>query len=206
MLKKYFLHLEGMDLSGKTTTAELIAKNSGLNWKIYNNCLSERNLIQELTKKLAERNIYDDEIYGYLHFVALKADIKFFELRENIIQDSTILLRSLNYHKEAGNYELVKYFEELAKSHPRPNISIYLTASIEARRNRLNKRINEDSLKITRNDKLPMNNPEKFLKMEKSLMELSKKYFNSIVLDTSDMTEIQTSEFIINLLREGKFR
>ena len=191
-----------MDLAGKSTIAKLIAKNSGVEWIIYKSCFSQINPIQELIKKLIKQNVYDDEIYGYLLFVALMADIKVFEANENVIQDSALLLRSIIYHKEAKHYALVKLFEGLVETHPVPDISIYLTASIDVRRRRLIKRMQEDSQKVTSNDKMIFNNPEKFIKMDYSLMELSKKYFNSIVIDTSEMTEIQTLDYIIHLLHK----
>ena len=50
-LQKYYLHIEGMDLAGKTTIANIIAKKSKKNWIIYNNCLSKNNVIQLFEKK-----------------------------------------------------------------------------------------------------------------------------------------------------------
>ena len=200
MSKNYYLHLEGMDLAGKTTIAKLIVKNSGLDWIIYNSCLSQKNPIQELIKILLKQNVYDDEIYGYLLFVALMIDIKVFKSNKNVIQDSALLLRSIVYHKEAKHYTLVKLFEGIVERHPVPDISIYLTASIDVRRRRLMKRMQEDSKEVTSNDKMILNNPEKFVKMDNCLMELSKKIFNSIVIDTSEMTEIQTLDYITYLL------
>ena len=201
--KKYFLHLEGMDLAGKSTIAKLIAENSEWDWKIYHNCFSQNNPIQDLIKDLAEQNKYDDEIYGYLHFVALLADVKYFDINENVIQDSTILLRSINYHKLANNNNLVKLFERLVKKHPIPDVSIYLTVNIDERMRRLEKRMQEKPQNVTISDRLMLSSPEKFIERDYRLMNLSKKYFNSIVVDTSEISEMQTAKFVISTLKEN---
>lgn len=200
-LQKYYLHIEGMDLAGKTTITNIIAKKSKKNWIIYNNCLSKNNVIQLFEKKIRKQKIYDEEIYGYLHYVTLVADIKYFKLNRNIIQDSMLLLRSINYHKEKNNNTLVHLLEELVPKHPIPTTSIYLTTSIDTRKKRLLKRIDSNSNKPTKNDLLILNDPDRFEKRDKRLMELSKAYFNSLVLDTSDMTEEETADYVMKLCK-----
>ncbi|MBU5457369.1 hypothetical protein [Oscillibacter sp. MSJ-31] len=197
--QKYYLHIEGMDLAGKSTIADIIAGRSGEKWEIYNNCLSQNNPIQQFEKQIKSQKLYDDEIYGYLHYVSLLADIKKFELTENVIQDSMLLLRSINYHKEKGNIDLVQLFEALAPKHPIPNISVYLTANIDSRKKRLLNRIESNSKTLTQNDLLILNDSGKFEKRDIGLMELSQKYFNSIVLDTSNMSETETADYILTL-------
>ena len=194
--QKYYLHIEGMDLAGKSTIADMIKNRSNVNWIIYNNYLSQDNAIQQFEKQIRKAKLYDDEIYGYLHYVTLLADIKYFELKENVIQDSMLLLRSINYHKEQGNIALVQLFEELVPKHPIPNLSVYLTVNIGSRQKRLLKR-----QQWTKNDKLIFTDLERFEKRDKELMELSCKYFNSTVLDTSDMTEEETADYIKTLLK-----
>ena len=54
MNKKYFLHLEGMDLAGKSTIARKIKERSNLEWVINNNRLTEKNSI---LPKTGNRNI-----------------------------------------------------------------------------------------------------------------------------------------------------
>lgn len=198
-IQKYYLHIEGMDLAGKSTIANIIANKSGLNWKIYNNCLSQNNIIQQFEKQIRKQKIYDDEIYGYLHYVTLLADIKYFELKDNVIQDSMLLLRSINYHKEKNNKELVELFEKIAHKHPVPNASIYLTANIDMRMKRLLTRMENNLNLLTKNDVLILNDTAKFEHRDKILMELSQKYFNSMVLDNSDMTEDETANVIMEM-------
>lgn len=197
--KYYFIHLEGMDLAGKSTIAKLIKAKNPLNWEINNNKLTEDNVIHSFTNELGKQNLYDDEIYGYLYFVALLADIKNFKQETNIIQDSTLLLRSINYHTEMGNDKLVKLFKELIEHHPIPDISIYLTASIESRVERITKKIKESPEKVSKNDALILENPQKFMEMDEKLARLSQECFNSYILDTSSLNEHEIVDYISNL-------
>lgn len=197
--QKFYLHIEGMDLAGKSTIANIISNQSEINWKVYNNCLSQNNVVQQFEKQIRKKNIYDDEIYGYLHYVTLLADIKYFELNDNIIQDSMLLLRSINYHKEKKNKDLVELFEKIAYKHPVPNTSVYLTANIDTRMKRLLARMERNLNSLTKNDVLILNDTARFERRDKSLKELSQKYFNSFVLDNSDMTEEETAHVIMEM-------
>ena len=197
MSNKHFIHLEGMDLAGKSTIAKIIAQRSCLDWNIYCKCLSKSNPILNLANDLGGKNIYDDKIYGYLFYVAVMADLNGFNLEENTIQDSFLLLRSIVFHRNNNNYDLVKLFEGLVEEHPVPEFSFYLTASIEERQRRFNNRLNNNPKKVTRSDSLIFKDPITFAKMDCELMELSKKYFNSIVIDTSKMTREEIAEYII---------
>ena len=192
-----FLHLEGMDLAGKSSIAKIIKEKSSLNWEINNNRLSDKNEIYNFIDKTSKEKLYDDEIYGYLYYVALLSDLKRFKVDKDIIQDSTILLRSINYHLEHGNYQLAKMFENLIELHPIPTHSIYLTASIDTRLSRLAKRIEQNPEKVSKNDLMIINNKEKFIEMDNKLFSLSKKYFGSILLDTSDLTIEEAADYII---------
>jgi len=197
--KIYYLHIEGMDLAGKSTIADIISRQSGLRWKIYNNCLSQNNVIQQFIKQIRDSRIYDDEIYGYLYYVTLFADIKCFKLKENVIQDSMLLLRSINYHREKNNNDLVQLFKKLVIKHPVPSVSVYLTTNMDSRKKRLLNRIEGNPKQLTKNDMLILKNPAKFEKRDNGLKELSQKYFNSIILDTSDMNEVETANYVMNL-------
>ena len=194
----YFLHLEGMDLAGKSSVAKAIQEKSNIKWKISNNRLYNENEIYNFISEVAKKNLYDDEIYGYLYYVALFSDLKKYELSTNVIQDSTILLRSINYHIENNNKQLAEMFIKLVKLHPVPNCSIYLTADINSRIRRLAERIEKNPEKISKNDSMIISNPEKFKQMDDNLFFLSQKYFNSILLDTTNLTIDEVADYIIN--------
>lgn len=193
-----FLHLEGMDLAGKSTIARAIKEKSCLDWQINNNRLCNKNIIYEFIDDVAKHELFDDEIYGNLYYVALLADLRKFELNSNIIQDSTILLRSINYHTELGNTKLARMFEELIEFHPVPSYSFYLTADIDSRTDRLAKRMKLEQKEISKNDYLILRNPEKFKEADNRLFELSSKYFNSILIDTTNLSIEEIADYIID--------
>lgn len=195
----FYLHLEGMDLAGKSTVAAMIARRSGMYWEIRNKSLSQDNVIQQFEKRIRKQNIYDDEIYGYLHYVSLLADIKYFERRGNLIQDSMLLLRSMIYHKEQKNDALVRLFESLVPKHPVPDLSVYLTTSLDVRKGRFRKRQACHPESLTKNDFLIMDDPERFAARDKGLMALAQTYFHAIVLDTSAMTAEETADAILSM-------
>ena len=87
----------------------------------------------------------------------------------------------------------------MVPKHPIPNTSVYLTANIDSRKKRLRKRIESNSQQVTKNDVLILDNPVQFEKRDIGLMELSQTYFNSIVLDTSNISEEETADYIMTL-------
>lgn len=200
----YFLHLEGMDLAGKSSVAKAIKEKCGLDWQINNNRLCDKNIIYQFIDNIAKRDLFDDEIYGNLYYTALLADLKKFELSSNIIQDSTILLRSINYHTELGNTKLAKKFEELIEFHPVPTYSFYLTADINSRIDRLVKRMKLNQKEISKNDYLILQNPEKFEEADIRLFELSSRCFNSILIDTTNLTIEEVADYIIDYCKLEK--
>lgn len=198
------LHIEGMDLAGKSSVAEAIKEKCCLDWKINNNSLCDKNIIYQFIDDIAKQDLFDDEVYGNLYYVALLADLKKFVLSSNIIQDSTILLRSINYHTELENINLAKKFEELIEIHPVPNYSFYLTADINSRIERLIKRMKLNQKEISKNDYLILQNPEKFKEVDNRLFELSSKYFNSILIDTTNLTIEEVADYIIDYCKFEK--
>lgn len=200
----YYLHLEGMDLAGKSTVAALIAQRSGMQWEILHNSLSQDNVIQQFEKRIRRQGIYDDEIYGYLHYVSLLADIKYFARKGNLIQDSMLLLRSMIYHKEQKNDALVQLFEALVPRHPVPDLSVYLTADMDVRKERFRKRMACRPESLTKNDRLIVDDPERFEARDKGLMALAQIYFHATVLDTSAMTEEETADAILSMCGIGR--
>ena len=198
--KRYFLHIEGMDLAGKSTVSNKIADKSVLEWVINDKKLNQSNPLYDFALEQGEKNIYNSDIMGYLYLVALMEDLRTFKHETNIIQDSTLLLRSLNYYKTLGkNDDLVRAFASLVSKHPKPNKSFYLTADINTRRNRLENRILSTPKKITTIDMLIKNDPKKFIWLDKSLMDLSVNYFNSYIIDTSKMSETEVVEKIMDI-------
>lgn len=198
--KHYFLHIEGMDLAGKSTISNKIADNSVLEWVINDKKLNQSNPLYDFALEQGKKDIHNSDTMGYLYLAALMEDLRIFKHETNIIQDSTLLLRSLNYYKTLGkNDDLVNAFSLLVLKHPKPNKSFYLTADINTRRNRLENRILSTPKKITTMDMLIKNDPKKFIWLDKSLMDLSVNYFNSYIIDTSKMSDTEVVEKIMDI-------
>jgi thymidylate kinase len=184
-----YLHIEGMDLSGKTTLANNYAAVSPLEWQVNSNALGQGNPIWELADDLRKKDAYDGEIVGNLYVTALMADIRGFERpTANTIQDSTVALRSLAYHVVRGTPRLADVLQDLIKEHPRFDASFYLAASMEARRSRLDQRIRDNPEEVAPDDLMVVRNPDRFVAMEGVLREWSTKIFDSVVIDTTNMS------------------
>lgn len=184
-----YLHIEGMDLSGKTTLAGNYADASPLEWQLNSNALGPDNPIWELADDLRKKDAYDAEIVGNVYVAGLMADIRTFQPPQmNTIQDSTVALRSLAYHVVRGTPRLADALQDLIKEHPRFDASFYLAASMEARMRRLDQRMREHPEEVAPDDLMVVRNPERFMAMEGVLREWSAKIFNSVVIDTTSMT------------------
>jgi thymidylate kinase len=184
-----YLHIEGMDLSGKTTLAHNYAAASPLEWQVNSNALGQGNPIWELADDLRKKDAYDAEIVGNVYVAGLMADIRGFkELQINTIQDSTVALRSLAYHVVRSTPRLADALQDLIKEHPRFDASFYLAASMEARMRRLDQRMRERPEEVAPDDLMVVRSPERFMAMEGVLREWSSKIFGSVVIDTTNMT------------------
>lgn len=193
----FFLHIEGMDLSGKSTAAKNFANTSEIYWKINDKRLTESNLIYDFAWDLGKKDGHNSVILGHLYLISLMEDLKNFRLKTSVIQDSTLLLRSLNYYKTVKvNDELSQAFAKLIPEHPVPNKSFYLTANIDSRRQRLEKIIKKMPKKLTSMDMMIIKDPCRFMQIDESLKNLSLEIFNSQIIDTSKMSEIEVVECI----------
>jgi thymidylate kinase len=184
-----YILIEGVDLSGKSSIRKYLNRNDIL-WGKRHMSLLKFNALYEMARSIPKNGA---EWIGYLYEGALVYDLDAFEKPDgNTIQDSTILLRSLAYHKAAGFEDVVARFERLAERHPSFDAVFVLTASVEARMQRLNERISRTGSRITRNDRLIVTNTDFFVRMDKLLIEYTKKFYpNAIVMDTSNM-DIET--------------
>ena len=182
-----YLHIEGMDLSGKTTLAHNYAEASPLDWEVNSNALGQGNPIWELADDLRKKDAYDAEIVGNVYVAGLMADIRGFELKTNTIQDSTVALRSLAYHTVRETPRLGDALRDLIKEHPHFNGSFYLAASMDARKARLQQRMRDNPEEVAPDDLMVLRSPEKFMAMEGVLREWSTKIFGSVVIDTTNM-------------------
>lgn len=189
-----YSHIEWMDLAWKSTLVKN-AKHYDPSLEIRHNSILPQwdNLIYQLADNLRRNywDAYDPTTLGNLFVVAFEHDVRCFQpLLVDTLQDSTIFLRSMAYHTIKGNTrlttELLRLFQEF--HHPIFDTSIILTASIEKRKQRLAERYAQAPHEVADDDLMIINKPDKFLQMEQVLIKLGKQYFNSKVLDTSDLT------------------
>ena len=187
-----FVHIEGMDLSGKSTLVKNFVADSKQKWCIRNKILTDNNPIWNFANDLRKKGIYDEEVFNNLYFAAALADVSSYERKdENVIQDSIIALRSLSYAKYLNNHRTADAFLELLKKHPKPTHSIYLYADIPTRNERLKKRISERPNEVTAGDRTITSNIQKFEEIEKLLRKFSIENFTSHVINTSKLSEYE---------------
>jgi thymidylate kinase len=184
-----YIHIDGMDLAGKTTTAQNIIRVTNDEWGSRRNSLSGENPMYILADSLRLANAYDAETLGNLYVAALMGDIRSFKWPErNTVQDSSIILRSLAYHTVRGTPRIREVLIALLPEHPKFDASFVLTASLEERARRLQKRINEAPQEVGDEDLMVLKKPDKFLAMEACLIDIAKQAFHSIVIDTTLLT------------------
>lgn len=183
------VHLEGMDLAGKSTACRDLARALGRDFQVRRNSISIQNPVYELADRLRKNDGIGAEALGALFVAALAADLeRYVPPRLNTIQDSTILLRSLAYHTVARTPFVVDAMTAMLPRHPRFTCSIVLTASLEVRRQRLESRRLQQPEEIAPDDLAILRSPDHFLAMEKSLIRLAREHFGAVVIDTSEMT------------------
>jgi len=184
-----YIHIDGMDLAGKTTATQNIVRITNNEWNSRRNSLSGENPMYILADSLRLANAYDAETLGNLYVAALMGDIRSFKWPEkNTIQDSTIILRSLAYHTVRGTPRISEVLIDLLPEHPKFDASYVLTASLEERAKRLQKRIEQAPQEVADDDLMVLKKPDKFLAMETCLIDLAKQAFHSIVIDTTILT------------------
>jgi thymidylate kinase len=186
----YFL-IEGVDLSGKSSVLKALNKGTYQN---RHSSLLGRNKVLEVAR---EAHKDGSEWIGHLYVQALEYDLQHFRWpTKPTIQDSTILLRSLAYHIVAGYDLVVNKLTRLAVSHPRFTAAYVLTATMDARKERLQARMQEGVKKVTPNDLKILTDPKFFCEMERCLIEQAQTLFNAAVIDT---THIPVEEVVKRL-------
>ena len=193
-----FLHIEGLDLSGKSTLVKTIIENSKLYWLVRNKKLTNINPIFDFVTKIQKEGQYSLDVIGNMCLGALWADIDNYLVEEkNIIQDSTMALRSLAYYAARGYTKIANGFEAALDKHPKPTHSFCLSASLDTRLKRLDKRFKENG-QISKLDLEIINNPKLFMKTDKIIQDAAIKYFNSKIIDTSNLSEYDIFEIVRN--------
>ena len=198
-----YVHIEGMDLAGKTTATKAVQQFLGNDSKIRRNSLCGKSHFHAIVDQLRISNVVPEADLGWLYLKVLEDDIRNFEQPfGHTIQDSTILLRSLAYHKCKKNTEIVEELLKLVKVHPRFDCSLVLTASIEKRQERLLERQRSNPEEVAEDDLMVLKNPKGFLLMERYLVEFSLEFFDSVIIDTTDLSKGEVLLAVTNTVTE----
>jgi thymidylate kinase len=198
-----YVHLEGMDLAGKTTARVALSKAMGPDCRVRHNSICDANPIYELADRLRKEDSAGVETLGYLYVAALAADLEHWSPPPtHTIQDSTIVLRSLAYHKIVGTPFVADAMMTLLPRHPRFTRSFVLTASLDVRRQRLKERQCQQPDEIAADDLQILRAPERFLAMEAALIDLAQRHFDAMIIDTSELTPAGVLNSIIHELPE----
>lgn len=202
--RRLFIHIDGMDLSGKTEASLLLAKNKGDDWEIRRSTLLENNPIYRFTNNLYKNNEATTEILGFLYLSALSHDIEHFEWpKKNIIQDSTIILRSIAYYTVNQNPRILEAFEDIIPKHPKFSASFILDASMEERLRRLEKRL-KTTEQISSGDLMIKTDPTKFIALNNCLIDTAKRIFHSKIIDTSNINISSVAQLLDNEIANNK--
>lgn len=195
-----YIHFEGLDLAGKSTVCRLLQAAVPRHWELRRNALLLDNPVHELADRL-RRERFAEEPVGWLYYAALLYDLEAYQRpKGDVIQDSTILLRSLAYHSVRGTPGLPERFEMLVDRHPRFDRSFVLVADHRTRLDRLNRRRKKN---LGPEDFLVRDDPNMFYAMEKVLVDYATRYFRAEVIDTSGELDSQWIEsFLRNHLPE----
>jgi thymidylate kinase len=180
-----YIHFEGLDLAGKSTVCRRFCAQAGGEWETRHNALNAANPVSELTDALRRNDVYGEETLGWCYYAALLADLEGYQKPEgNVLQDSTILLRSIAYHAVAGTRGLARAFETRLEAHPRFDYSFVCVADKDVRLDRLRRRRKEN---LGPEDFFVRDNYPKFKAMEDVLIEYAQKYFQAVIIDTSHL-------------------
>jgi len=194
--------VEGLDLAGKSTVSNRFIEQAQGSWVLRRNSLVDKNPVYELADELRKGGGLADEPLGWLYLAAMQADFAFLECRHadhDILQDSTILFRSVAHHIVRGRAELARQFLALVPALPHFDYAFVCVADRETRLRRLAKRRREN---LSEEDFLVRDDYELFRRMEEQIIDMVTTHLGGIVIDTSNLeTEVRLSMIFDHLPR-----
>lgn len=235
---KFYVVINGMDLTGKTTLANKIKENcKDESVQILRSAFKKDNPLDKLASRLrrereageisqeALKELYEyasredaelfellkkqspvitDEAIGHLYANATAEDLESFNPTTAVIHDSSTIIKTSTIHRDLGSGSgLIKKLEILRLKHPRPTKpehSILLEASIDAKIDRLHKRIKEGAF-VSEQDRKVFEDPKKVQRRSEIMKEITLDTFpGTLILDTTKMSEQELVDEVKNRL------
>ena len=192
------IHIEGLDLAGKSTICRFIRDNYG--FKLRNNALTEDNPLIKTADDHRKNKTLDDSVLGSLYLNVLRYDLAHYHESDQtrIVQDSTIIVRSIAFHSVVGDPKLAVAFRQLLPDHPRFTRSCVLRSSDEVRLKRLQGRCSRKH--DSPEDHLIYTSPELFHKMENIIIDLVCNEFGGTIIDSSEMEREGEKERLASII------
>lgn len=183
--RKKYIHIEGTDLAGKTTVANEFMARQTTPWEHrQNSILKNGNALNLIADEMFETGAYRKITLNLAYAAAILVDLDAFTWPSvDTLQESTNIVRSIGHARLDDSREVETLLTQGLQSHPNFDHSFYLTASPEARLERLSLR--EDT---SRHDMILLHDADRFFAMDKISAEVSVARFNSKIIDTTDLT------------------
>lgn len=179
---------EGLDLAGKSTVCRRFVQQAAGTWTIRRNAMAKENRVQAFADELRKADALEDEALGWLYLAALRADIALLAQEPpdsgNIVQDSTILVRSLAHHTARNRTHLVDEFRSLKGFLPRFDHVFLCVADRDTRLRRLQKRRKTE---LSPEDFLVRDDYGRFQQMEQVVADFITGELGGTLIDTSGL-------------------
>ncbi len=193
----YTLHIEGLDLAGKSTVCRKIVEKTGMEHR--HNSILASNPVHDQAEILRKKDLLSPAGLGWIFLGTLLYDLEHYEApAAPVVQDSTILLRSIAYHSVFGDPGLADRFRDLLPRHPRFTATCILQASDEVRLRRLEGRCSRHN--DNPEDFLICRDPKGFHRMEDILIETAAEHFHAVVVDTSNLEQDGEKDRVADLI------
>ena len=202
-MKGTMILIEGLDLAGKSSACKALVARMKPRHELRRNAFTGRNPLYTIADRLRRTEGLTEEYLGHAYLAAAAMDLALFRTAPRPrIQESTIALRSMAYYRARGQTVLADGFTRLLDDPAFPAFSrtVVLTASIEARRARLEMRRREAPDEVAPDDLAVLRTPDLFLAMEEVIVREVVCRYDAHIIDTSDLTKAEVVTAIVEAL------
>jgi hypothetical protein len=188
--------VEGMDLAGKSTVVTGLRQElerSGA-VRLCRNALCPDNPLA----LAAELGCDEDHspLEGACAFIAAHLwDARHFVPFEGVHLQDSCWLRTLAWEETEGSPELARLLRSAVASFPAFDLAVFLTADLSTRRRRHATRAHNNQ-----QDAFSFSQPERFLRLERRLREVTRELVPTVEVDTSDMTPAEVLDRCLQIL------